>query len=251
MKDDKNMQYFSKRFGNPSLSSAVSSSNSDSHINLTARLIAWLLLLRIPFYYGMFLVVSILRPLRGFGSGIYLVATSVLLAILIWQERDHLQNYNIDSWTVGMFLVGKPIEFIIILSGVEMKPASTIPLYAVYIAVAIGLGWALRSRWTQLPKPNHFLLKWILLGIVLGIGFGALGGFAILAQIPISLIGASVARALTPSRALSLILFQAASAGISEELLFRGFLWGYLRKLGWLENRILFFPSSFVWDCPL
>jgi len=48
-----------------------------------------------------------------------------------------------------------------------------------------------------------------------------------------------VTRTLTLGTAALLILYQAAYAGLSEEPLFRGFLWGYLRKLGWSENKIL------------
>lgn len=229
----------SRHLGSRLLNRALLPSNSGPHMRLTARLITWLLFFRIPFYYGMFLVVAVVRPLQSFGSGIYLAATSVLVAMLIWHERDRLREYNIDRWAVGMFLAGKPIEFVLISLGFVPKAAATVPLFAIYVFVAIGLSWALRSRWAQLPKPRHLFWGWILAGILLGTGFGLVGGLAVLVQSQNSFTEAGVVRTLTFDRAALVVLYQAAYAGLSEEPLFRGFLWGYFRKLGWSENKTL------------
>jgi len=239
MKVGKNICSVSTHLETPFLNSVFLPPNSDPHLRLTARLITWLLFFRIPFYYGMFLLIAVVRPLKGFGSAIFLVATSVLVAILIWHERDHLQDYNIDKWAVGMFLVGKPIELVLILLGFVPKAPATVPLFVIYIIVAIWLFWALRQRLAQLLKTRNHYFRWIPVGIVLGSGFGMVAGFTYLVQSQNILPEADVTRTLTLGTAALLILYQAAYAGLSEEPLFRGFLWGYLRKLGWSENKIL------------
>jgi hypothetical protein len=38
-----------------------------------------------------------------------------------------------------------------------------------------------------------------------------------------------------------------STAAIDEEPLFRGFLWGYLRDLGWKEKWILIFQAFLFW----
>lgn len=217
-------------------------SNPDLHLRTTARLIAILLFLRIPWIYFMIPVGALIRPLAGFGSAIYLTGTAALVVYLIWHERDHLSDFHIDRLVVVMFLVGKPAELILIAIGRRTPAVLTLPFYALYILAPVWLLWRLRGTWHNLPKPPVGTLRWTLVGAGLGVLFGLAGRYLIWVQSKGAL--ALVPRSFSLSTLLFTVLYQAAYAGLSEEPIFRGFLWGYLEKLDWPLSKILIFQAG-------
>ncbi|WP_291568852.1 MULTISPECIES: CPBP family intramembrane glutamic endopeptidase [unclassified Clostridium] len=74
-----------------------------------------------------------------------------------------------------------------------------------------------------------------MISIILGIVFS----FLITGFKPINKLGD-----IKISQLLPLALFQFNYAAISEESLFRGFIWGYLCKFKWKESWILIFQST-------
>jgi membrane protease YdiL (CAAX protease family) len=217
-------------------------SGADPHLRVTARLIALLLFLRIPWLY-LALPFSRFRPLSGFGSSVYVTGTASILAYLIWHERDHLAAYHVDRVVIVLFLLGKPLELAFMVMGwrSSLGPA-VLPLYTVYLLAPIWLLWKLRGRWRRLPGPPAGVLRWMGVALGLGLLFGFMGRYLIWIQ-----AGAAfplLPRPLSIELLIQTVLYQAASAGLSEEPLFRGFLWGYLHKLGWPVKRVLIFQAS-------
>ncbi len=101
--------------------------------SLRGKLIWWLLFLRIPFWY-LALVLGLIPPLRGRGlfTAIELVGTSCLIAALIYLERERLSDYHIDPIFLWMFVLGKPIEFVMLVAGLGTR-SSVKPIYGGYI----------------------------------------------------------------------------------------------------------------------
>ncbi len=217
-------------------------SSPDPHLRTTAKLIYILLFLRIPCIYLMVPIGAFIPPLRGFGSGIFLTGTAAMVAYLIWHEMDYLREFHIDRPVVMLFLLGKPFELLFIALGWRTPAVATWPLYALYILAPMWLLWKLHGRWRELPKPPVGALPWTLVGVGLGILFGFAGRYIIWVQSEGGL--ALFPRSLSPGVLILTVLYQAAFAGLSEEPVFRGFLWGYLDKLNWPAHKIIVFQAS-------
>lgn len=87
-----------------------------------------------------------------------------------------------------------------------------------------------------LPRKS---LKQVIIGLMISIILGILFSFLIIGFKPIDKLGD-----IKVSQLLPVTLFQFNYAAISEEPLFRGFIWDYLRKFQWKESWILIFQST-------
>src|SRR6266498_588434 len=166
--------------------------------------IAMLLFLRIPFT----IAITYMFPSdRYTGPAIYHVGTYLLTAFLIWWERNDLAIVHLETLTLVIIVLLKPIQTLVLKS--------------------------LRIE-TPLTFPHPVgLLLW-----VIGIGLSALENYNVFqadamvnspSPVSLSSIAASTGTA---------FLYQLGFASVSEEPLFRGFLWGYLHRSGWKEGWI-------------
>jgi membrane protease YdiL (CAAX protease family) len=113
--------------------------------------------------------------------------------------------------------------------------------------IAIGLAIALKRRKINLKSHTSGSLL-IVYGMATGIGL------SILFSIP-SILGSNLGDfSNTPSQPWTLFLayfidliYQLGHASILEEPVFRGFLWGYLYKVGWEEKWIWLFQAGLFW----
>jgi membrane protease YdiL (CAAX protease family) len=211
--------------------------------NLRGKLIWGLVFLRIPFPYLMigFRLIPSLHG-RGLGTAIQLVGTSCLVAALIYLEREQLSEYNVDPIFLWMFALGKPIELAMMVAGLG-APSTVIPIYVGYILASLVTFWVIRKLTTTVGLQYKRCLPGIAAGMVVGFVCGIGGGFMI-AQQDLLLGVERLETATSFASVLSLIVYQSAMAGLSEEPLFRGFLWGHLRLAGWHENKILVYQAG-------
>lgn len=217
---------------------AVESINPKTH-----KLIAWILLggllfLRLPFLTGIAMVAF---PI--WFMPVYEIGTYLLLACLIFWERDHLADFHIDKLSLIIIIFFKPLSTIITnLAGNTKNPLAFPhwPSFSFWL-IAIGLVIALRCSRTSLPAITKSSLIWLGLGLVVGLLMDLLLMYPLSFQIDTSrqfsiqqkLIG-------IPLNFLS----QIGNAAISEEPLFRGFLWGMLAKSGWKNLWIWLFQAA-------
>jgi membrane protease YdiL (CAAX protease family) len=215
-----------------------------------------LLMLRFPFYGGM---KYFFGEAPEWVAVSFQIGTYFLTACLIWWERDHLADFLIDKWALTLFVLGVPLETIAwrFQMGEDAALSFPNPPALVLWAIAVCLLVALRSGHCKLsPAPPH-VLRWMIIGVLTGIGLSMV--YAILLAPTITtdnfdpaltaLYGQpwlSVLVALAPQCLLDFIR-QLGFAAISEEPLFRGFLWGYLRRMGWTEIKTWFFVASLFW----
>jgi len=171
---------------------------------------------------------------------IKIICTYVLTAILIWWERDHLEEFNIRLTSLLLF-IALPILLPVNNSLLKYSlPWGEIKLFFPSISIVTGIILAValliyRPSFKREKLSNSF--KWLIISIACGIAFGVLVGlvyseFKTRTKMHVSL----------PIFFDSLIM-QLRNAALSEEPLFRGFLWGYLRKLNWKDNWIWLFQA--------
>ncbi len=200
---------------------------------------------------GLFLVavMLLLRIFRG-GIGyltrpnspewpflIEMIATYPLTCVLFWWERDHLADFHITGLAIGI-IVFAPVLKLIILSLTDNAislPRQLILGAEITISVLLFLALWFRKRRIKASRDKiHWLFVALVVGVVLGVSCGSC--------FESQNYGQTNRYAWKPpgklDDLLALVITNLLGAAVMEEPLFRGFLWGYLRKLGWKDVRI-------------
>ncbi|MEP7357468.1 MAG: hypothetical protein ABI847_09545 [Anaerolineales bacterium] len=169
-----------------------------SHNTISLLGLGMLLFLRIPFLAG---ITTFWAQAQFWAYLVFIVATYLITAFLIWWERDRLREFWIDLAGAIIFLC-------------------QIPMFI----FGIGLFAAMALSKARFPSPPGGALRWALTGALL----------AILASIFMIQLGLLPVAARAGAPASLAFLFNAAltqmtNAAVWEEPLFRGFLWGQLR----------------------
>jgi membrane protease YdiL (CAAX protease family) len=188
---------------NPSISLA----EGKKHSAVSFLLLAGLLFLRFPFLIGAQMLLPEQPTLpRTMFLFVFIVGTYLLAAVLMWWEREHLREFWIDL-AVGITFLCQLFCF----------------------PIGIGLFRAMRRHQARFPFPPANLWRWALLGGILAIACNIFIVSLGIAPRQPGAVSASFGF-LIPA-----ILLQMTMAGVFEEPLFRGFLWGYLRRAGWKD----------------
>ncbi len=208
-------------------------SNLPVHRRIAWAILVLLLLLRIPYSIAL----TYLSPdNRGWGPTVFQLGTYLLTAFLIWWERRALSTFHIDTLALGMILLFKPAQTLILSYwGIDTPLALPHPAGVLIWAAAIGLVVALwRSGYRPAPIRGT-AWAWLGAGSAAGLVLSVLPNIAVFrANLDSGGQDFAAFSSITMSTALS-FLYQVGFAAISEEPLFRGFLWGSLRELGWRE----------------
>lgn len=212
--------------------------NSRHHQVFLLTLIG-LLIFRIPFQGGM----GFFNVKWEWTVPIYQIGTYLLTAFLIWWEIDNLAEYHIDSLALIIIVMFKPIQTLVLRYwGIEGNPLTfpSIPsliIWVIAIVFTVGM-WSKRSKLSEIKPISVY---WFVVGILAGLATSIVLSFP--GSFQLSLVdGLSIKEIL--GQIPSSIPYQIGYAAVSEEPLFRGFLWGYLRKLKWREIWIWLFQAG-------
>ncbi len=168
---------------------------------------------------------------------VYQVVTYAGTALFIWWQRDRLSVYHIDTISLGLLVLFKPLQTLILplLIGSQAAPlAFPQPLALVCWLIAILLALALWPGRKNLPALPRSSFRWLVVGAAAGVGWAFLAGLVL---IPFT---APPAKMNIPFDLTVLLAFpyQIGYAAMAEEPLFRGMLWGQLRlakwRMGWI-----------------
>lgn len=171
---------------------------------------------------------------------VYEVLTYLLIVFLIWWERDRLVDYHLDFWAILIILLFKPISILLlpVLSSPEHPMALPhFPGIAILVIAAILLGLIL-FRKINIGRPNWKGIAGFILGSLAGILIYVLYGIVM-----IQWMHYPVPPDPGPTAWLAPI-YQLGYAAVSEEPVFRGFLWGALRSVKVKEYWILIIQAS-------
>lgn len=216
--------------------------SKDKHHKLVAwALMVGLLFLRLPF---LGVIAFFAKPI--WLEPVYQIGTYLLTACLIWWERDRLADFNIDKLALVIIILAKPIQSLVSIPlGFTESPLTfpNLPSFAFWI-ISLGLFLALWVSHAALPKLSRVSFKWFVVGIL--VGFIAL----LVLAYPMS-FQFDKSQLFSKAKILDLFslaplsfFYQLGYAAVSEEPLFRSFLWGYLHKVGWKTVWIWLFQAG-------
>lgn len=196
-----------------------------------------LLFLRFPL---LFLVSFRIIPIpSNLGLNIYYNGTYLITAMLIILRRNLLSNYNIDFSSLLVFLIAPVAR---ILSEYLLKKAAltgTIPADPIKIAISLCLLILLLIFRPKLCKRSiKEIFIYIFATVVVDICFGILLGI---------ISGLQVNRRMQVRANIyyfiASFIIQLSNAAVTEEPLFRGFLWGILKNMHWKDSWIWLFQT--------
>lgn len=214
-----------------------------------------LLLIRLSYGIGVFLVPSIRMNLFGF----YRILTYLLIVVFIVSEHDMLSRYHFDRLAMVIILVIKPIMsiyhlFNIINGDPQYIMESELFVNGFIIVVAL-LGLSQLSRKGGFSQSIPFSGQWLVIGFVVGLGTALVmvgmekwAGF----ETGLQMSWGHVPQALA---------IQLTNAAVQEEAVFRGILWGVMKNMAikekwiWMIQALLFLVchlyylphSSVIW----
>lgn len=183
---------------------------------------------------------SLLVPsgIRPAAYDVYMPVTYILTVILVFLNRDNLRIYHLGMISVTALALAPGIEWAYFTVMSIPIPKNT-PEAAAGIILLLSIA-ATRPKW---PKMKPERLYWLLIAIGIGVFLGTFYGSVFRAIRANSSHLALGSISLLPSRFIS----QFSRAAAFEEPLFRGFLWGYLRQIGWREPAIWRFQAGLFW----
>ena len=218
----------------------ASSSDSQSHKVVGWALLIGLLLLRIP-------LLGFVTWLAEYDwiDPVFEIGTYFLTACLIWWERERLADFHIDTLAVSIIILFKPIQTLLLtLSEYATHPLAFPQWGGILIwMIAAALFIAMRFSRPRMAKVSRSSAEWFGWGLLAGLLTAAILGYPMSFQVdnvPANLPGVFPLTFMI----LRQVFYQLGYAAVTEEPLFRGFLWGYLRKAGWKDVWIWLFQTG-------
>lgn len=209
-------------------------------------LIAGLLVLRFPLLAGVALFHQGSLPWL---DPAYQVGTYLLTAGFIWWTRDRLHHYHIDKLAILIIVLLKPLQTILLTlhsshsgnySMLAFPQWPSLLIWAIAGSLLIGL----RHYWASLPRLSSRAFGWLAMGGGAGIAMAIVLGYPMSFQVTPSADFRNLGMLRAVLTCGPLFAYQVGYAAVSEEPLFRGFLWGQLRLIGWNELWIWVFQAG-------
>lgn len=200
-------------------------------------LLLGLVLLRFPLEISLeFNKIPISKEL---GAYIFEDATYLITAILIILKRDSLSDYHIGFYTITIFMIAPVAELLseyLEFNTVQPDLWFRIGISICFLIVLFFYRPKLRKR--SVKNALLWLLIAVIVGICLGVFFGKI----------LNIQGGGISDYRPSVLIITRSFFiQLGNAATIEEPLFRGFLWGLLKKLNWKDYWIWLFQAVLFW----
>jgi membrane protease YdiL (CAAX protease family) len=166
---------------------------------------------------------------------IFIAFAHLVLATLIILERNNLSDFHLDKFTIYIFVFA---SFFRVRTGVVGENISLIIIAIAGMAVAMSI-----FRYKVVAQNTN--LQWSVKGIGFGLLIAGLGIFINLI-VPTSQMNVMILQDSLVFTGIKSMFFVFPDV-IMEEILFRGFLWGYLRRENWNSNKIAWFQGVLFW----
>ncbi|TFG32023.1 CPBP family intramembrane metalloprotease [Candidatus Thorarchaeota archaeon] len=239
------------------------SGNNKSRINLhegvSLLLLGILLFMRIVWMGLIGAIVGEFAPEWWFHM--YILITIAIISMLILWERNSLTTYHVDLTAlvilIPLMMIGSYMATIEIYGGFGYSGFSwrwwiDARILFLPIGLALFLGLLLsciaKKRAGNLSIREMALVyicnqnrKGLIFGVVVGIVVGLILGTLESMLFPVVRIPISLFEIVT------LLMYQLINAAAVEEPVFRGFLWGHLRKRGMKDSHVFIFQALLFW----
>ncbi len=169
----------------------------------------------------------------------------LLIAYLLWRERKNLTEFNIDKTTLIIFL----------LFGSVLRITRPDPHVAFHISVGVNfivgicLMLSIHAELKDLPlttgKPFQGLLIGLVAGVVLYVSLNVKEMNAIAQFLSQDKFDGLAAKHIGDF--FLRLNYQLSVAAIPEEIIYRGFIWGYFKKIRMKEIWILLVQAGLSW----
>lgn len=218
--------------------------------------IAWLLIFGMLFLRLPFLTTILIFSRPAWLWPIYDVGTFLLIAIFILWERENLTQFHLDTLAIWIIFLAKLNQYPLVdlwrIKSILLHPRAIDRTFfprpefvnILIWLITIGFILALVLIRPQLPKFHWKSLGWIGIGSLVGVGM------SIMLAYPTALdyLSYDPSHVFRPDygdlwAAWDQVFYQLGIAATTEEPLFRGFLWGALRRMGLKDIWILFFQA--------
>ena len=179
----------------------------------------------------------------------YEVGTYILVAVFLVFLRNSLEEYHITNLAIWMVIVFKPFETLILtgLNAIDLGanfPLALPKLPGIFIwVIALALFAVFRKQILRRGSVPRKEWRWLLVGGLVGLGVVLVTAVPMSFQVRPFNPGVKLNVLSTVLQGVATIPYQLGYAAISEEPIFRGFLWGYLRKIGWRDLWIWLFQG--------
>ncbi len=215
---------------------------AQAHTAATWCLLSGLMVLRFPFLVGLAMYFP---DHPAWISATFEVGTYLLTLALVLVNADRLADYHMDALSVVIILVFKPVETLFLLARRASTPLTFPSWLSLSVwASAVAAGVLLWRKRRALPRFHIRSFTWFLLGAGCGTATALLIGFPMSFQVAgAQTMSLSTTTAMLARNALT-IPYQIGYAAVSEEPLFRGFLWGQLRRHGWRDLWVLLLQTA-------
>lgn len=199
-----------------------------------------LLILRLVVLTGATIVRS---PEATWADPVFQIGTYVLTLVFLWLERARLSDFHMDGLVLWLIVLFKPVQTLILTTWDMANPMAfpQWPSLIVWVAAAaliVAFAFTDRNR-LRVARSSVGWFGW-------GLGAGAITAVVLAYPMSLQLTGAEVPATLGLYSLLSpmSLLYQIGYAAVSEEPLFRGILWGMLRRVGWRDMWIWAFQAA-------
>ncbi len=224
------------------MAGSLAQAQTKAHQPVAWLLLAGLLFLRLPFLAGISLFA---KP--GWLNPVFQIGTYFLTACLLWWERERLADFHIDGLALAIILLFKPIQTLFLSAAPSLNSDPlAFPHWPSLCLWGISLGLAAALWLSRVPRPklSRTSVRWFGIGLLAGLVLAAVLAYPMSLQItPVSSQRGASGWGLLVG-VLPFIVYQLGYAAVTEEPLFRGFLWGYLRQARWKNRRICLFQAG-------
>ena len=219
------------------ISNPNSADNRENKINIL--LLAAYFIIRIPVLYFM----NVDPSTSHWQFVAAFIAFYIIISALIWHNRRDLSSFHIDrTFLVIFILFGSVFRFRILDSFTTFFLEIFLIFFILVFSIVL-----IRGKYQPIAFP--IFSKWNGLALISGLAV-PLSPLLFNLYLVFDLIKAPDSASfftLFPIELLKNFFREIGAAVISEEPVFRGFLWGVLRKQNWSDSKILLFQAFLFW----
>ena len=212
---------------------------------ITSFIILLILLIIIPFHLT---VLFVYPSFPDWATITVELGTYVLIFFMILIHRSNLQDYQIDKIAL----------WIIILSRTLFRTGTFSLVNMIYFLLGVILA-AVYLRGYFSFKPQTGRIRRVFISIILAVVIQVILQIVLPIFIATAIINEFNLSQILPnwhgwpdlSVVLNGLIYNIFYVAVFEEIVYRGFLWGYLEKKGWGLTGILFFQAGLFWAAHL